>query len=112
MCPILEPHLGHLYTGTLADANFRWTRWKNGRDPYATGSTIESDDIFVVGTDEHGMKVQRAAEKSKKSPLEHCDFYSERFRQLFHKFDINYTHFVRTSHPEHEKAVKDFWVKL
>jgi len=107
-----EPHLGHLYTGTLADANFRWNRLKNGRDPYATGSAIEKDDIFVVGTDEHGMKIQRAAERAKKTPIEHCDFYSERFRELFKTFDINYTHFIRTSRPEHEEAVKDFWNRL
>lgn len=56
----LEPHLGHLYTGTLADANFRWNRLKNGRDPYATGAAVESDDLFVVGTDEHGAKVKCA----------------------------------------------------
>lgn len=105
-----EPHLGHLYTATLADANFRWNRWKNGRDPYATGSAIEKDDVFVVGTDEHGMKIQRAAERSKKTPMEHCDHYSGLFRKLFDTFDISYTHFVRTSQAEHHKAVIDFWV--
>jgi methionyl-tRNA synthetase len=101
-----------LYTVTLADANFRWNRWRNGRDPYATGSAIEKDDLFVVGTDEHGIKVQKAAEAHHKTPIEHCNFYSERFRQLFNAFDINYTHFIRTSQPDHEKAVKDFWVSL
>ncbi|KAI6190784.1 Methionine--tRNA ligase, mitochondrial [Aphelenchoides bicaudatus] len=107
-----EPHLGHLYTTTLADANFRWNRLKNGRNPYATGESIESDDIFVVGTDEHGLKVQKAAERAKKTPIEHCNFYSQRFRDLFQKFDINYTHFIRTSQAEHEKAVTDFWNRM
>ncbi|KAI6217936.1 Methionine--tRNA ligase, mitochondrial [Aphelenchoides fujianensis] len=109
-----EPHIGHLYTSVLADANFRWSRLKRGRDPYMPGAAInESDeDIFVVGTDEHGMKVERAAERAGKTPQEHCDFYSERFRELYHAFNINYTKFIRTSDPAHTKAVQEFWERL
>ncbi|KAI6181887.1 Methionine--tRNA ligase, mitochondrial [Aphelenchoides besseyi] len=109
-----EPHIGHLYTSVLADANFRWNRLKRGRDPYTPGPTAAQNDgdIFVVGTDEHGLKVQQAAERAGKTPKEHCDFYSERFRELFRTFNINYTKFVRTSDPAHTEAVHTFWNRL
>ena len=115
----LEPHLGHLYTSVLADAHFRWNRLKNGHtieEKASEGAVearkgVQSDDCFVVGTDEHGMKVQRAAQRANQTPHDFCDFYSRRFRELFHSFDVGYTQFVRTSDKAHVEAVEAFWVR-
>ncbi|CAD5235218.1 unnamed protein product [Bursaphelenchus xylophilus] len=100
-----EPHIGHLYSALLADANHRWTLLKENK---------KSDNLhqFIVGTDEHGIKVQTAAKNSGKTPKEHCDFYAERFRLLFEEFNIGYTRNLRTTDPEHEVTVKEMWNRL
>ncbi|CAD5227750.1 unnamed protein product [Bursaphelenchus okinawaensis] len=100
-----EPHIGHLYSALLADANHRWTLYKQN-------ASEAKDHQFVVGTDEHGIKVQTAAKNCGKSPKEHCDFYAERFTQMFHEFDISFTKSVRTTDPVHEEAVKELWNRI
>ena len=84
-----KPHIGHAYTTILADVIARFHK-------LAGVSTF-----FLVGTDEHGQKVQQAAEKGGLTPQEHCDLYSKRFREAWGQLNIGYDKFIRTTDPEH-----------
>ncbi|KAH7708749.1 methionyl-tRNA synthetase [Aphelenchoides avenae] len=103
-----DPHIGHLYSALLADAAHRWELLKSGRDP----RKYYEDFTFATGTDEHGIKVQLAAGFAKKLPREHCDYYSSRFRNMFEKFQICHTDFIRTSEERHKQSVQHFWKVL
>ncbi|VDP54285.1 unnamed protein product, partial [Heligmosomoides polygyrus] len=96
------PHLGHLYTTVLTDAANRWMKMK---DP-------EGLHILITGTDEHGIKILRAAEKANKDPQVFCDETSSSFRELFKKFGIQNTDFIRTSEARHKRCVEHVWKRL
>uniref|UniRef100_A0A0K0DPV0 Methionine--tRNA ligase, mitochondrial n=1 Tax=Angiostrongylus cantonensis TaxID=6313 RepID=A0A0K0DPV0_ANGCA len=96
------PHLGHLYTVVLADAIHRWRRL---RDPNGL-------HLFATGTDEHGIKILRAAERAGQNPLKFCDETSGSFRNLFSKFDILNTDFIRTTEVRHKQCVEYVWKRL
>jgi hypothetical protein len=66
----VEPHIGHLYTLVAADIFARYNRLVNPNRP------VE----FVTGTDEHGLKIQRAAHGASRDPQEFCDLLSAEFR--------------------------------
>ena len=83
------PHIGHAYTTVTADALARWHR------------LLGDDVFFLTGTDEHGLKVQRAAEEHGLSPQEHADRTSARFREAWDLLDISYDDFIRTTEPRH-----------
>lgn len=68
--------------------------------------------IFSTGTDEHGLKVQKAAENSKLSVENYCTQISNSYKTTFDKFDINYTNFIRTTSNNHKQCVSHFWNKL
>ena len=68
-----KPHIGHAYTTVLTDAYVRWTRLL---DP-------EANVFFLTGTDEHGQKVQQAAQKRGIEPQAHCDELHLAFKSLF-----------------------------
>ena len=88
------PHIGHAYTTVIADAVARWHR-------------LAGEDVFLLtGTDEHGLKIQRAAEANGLSPKEMADRTSERFREAWTSLDIAYDDFIRTTEPRHYKAVQ------
>jgi methionyl-tRNA synthetase len=88
------PHIGHAYTTLAADALARWHR-------------LLGDEVyFLTGTDEHGLKVARAAEERGLSPLEHADQTSARFRETWDGLDIAYDDFIRTTEPRHAVAVQ------
>ena len=95
-----EPHIGHLYTAVLTDAYARWSRLRG------------SKTLFSTGTDEHGLKVQEAAEKAGLPPGVFCDDVSKKFKSTFDNFDITYDDYVRTTEPRHHAAVKKLWDKL
>jgi len=65
---------------------------------------------FSTGTDEHGKKIQDAANAKGLPPKDHCDVVSSMFMNVFKKFGIKYTRFTRTTSPEHIEAVNHFWV--
>jgi methionyl-tRNA synthetase len=88
------PHIGHAYTTVIADAVARWHR------------LIGDDTFFLTGTDEHGLKVQRAAEQQGLSPREHADRTSERFRDTWKLLDISYDDFIRTTERRHHRATQ------
>ncbi|KAK7489324.1 hypothetical protein BaRGS_00019432 [Batillaria attramentaria] len=94
------PHIGHLYSALVADASSRWQRLK-GRQT-----------LFTVGTDEHGLKIQQAAESHGKSPQQYSDEVSAKFQELFDKSGIAYDDFIRTTEPRHYRAVEKFWETL
>ncbi|KAI1391469.1 methionyl-tRNA synthetase [Hypoxylon trugodes] len=95
-----SPHVGHLYSMLIADVLKRWQVLK-GRPA-----------ILSTGTDEHGMKVQRAAELQDVPPKALCDANAETFKDLARKANISNDHFIRTTDPEHRDAVEYFWTGL
>ncbi|KAK2608748.1 methionyl-tRNA synthetase [Conoideocrella luteorostrata] len=94
------PHIGHLYTMVLVDVLKRWQQIK-GKEAF-----------LLTGTDEHGMKIQRAAAKEGIEPKEFCDNNSNKFRELAAAGDISYDAFMRTTSPEHKESVSEFWLQL
>ena len=90
-----EPHIGHAYTTILVDVISRIHKM-NGEDVY-----------FLTGTDEHGQKVQEAAEKRNVTPLNHVNEYVNRFKSVWKKLNINYNDFIRTTEKRHTDKVKD-----
>uniref|UniRef100_A0A2P2I9Z9 Methionine--tRNA ligase, mitochondrial n=1 Tax=Hirondellea gigas TaxID=1518452 RepID=A0A2P2I9Z9_9CRUS len=95
------PHLGHLYTATIADAVHRYQKLRG----------IETS-VFSTGTDEHGLKIQQAATNCSVSPAAFCDKNSDQFRSLFDSYGIDYTDFIRTTSDDHVNAVQHFYSKL
>lgn len=90
------PHIGHAYTTVAADVLARWRRlWGD-------------DVVFLTGTDEHGLKVQQAAEARGITPQEHVDLTSTRFREAWELLDISSTDFIRTTEARHHAAVQRF----
>src|SRR5215208_4121600 len=94
--PTPPPHIGHAYTSVAADTLARWRRmWGD-------------DVVFLTGTDEHGTKIQRAAEAQGITPQELVDRTSAQFRALTPLLDLTNTDFIRTTEPRHERAVQEF----
>jgi methionyl-tRNA synthetase len=87
------PHIGTAYTTVTADALARWHR------------LLGDDTFFLTGTDEHGLKIQRAAEANGLTPIEQADRTSERFRETWKMLDISNDDFIRTTEPRHYAAV-------
>jgi methionyl-tRNA synthetase len=90
------PHIGHAYTSVAADTLARWRR-------------LWGDDVaFLTGTDEHGTKIERAAEAQGITPQELVDRTSAQFRALSPLLDLTNTDFIRTTDERHERAVQQF----
>jgi len=87
------PHIGHAYTTLTADALARWHR------------LLGDEVFFLTGTDEHGLKVKRAAEANGLSPQEQADRTSARYRAAWELLDISYDDFIRTTEARHHRAV-------
>lgn len=94
------PHIGHSYTTVLADILTRFHK------------ILGYQTYFLTGTDEHGQKVQRAAEKRGVTPQEHVDEYYHRFEDLWKKMGIGNDFFIRTTMPEHKAYVQECLQKL
>ena len=95
-----NPHIGHAYTTILADVLSRYHR-------------VEGDEVFfLTGLDEHGQKVQQAAEARKLSPQEHCDDLAPRFMQLWEKLEIQNDDFIRTTQQRHVTVVQTVLQKV
>jgi methionyl-tRNA synthetase len=99
------PHLGHLYTTIVADAIHRYKE-QRGFDVY-----------FLTGTDEHGINVQRSAEREGRTPQEQVDFISGELKRMFGDFRLDPTHggydvFMRTTEPFHYQAVQHLWRQI
>jgi methionyl-tRNA synthetase len=96
-----SPHIGHVHSAVLTDALARWFRVK--------GRAV----CFSTGTDEHGLKVQEAAERSGTRDYQtFCDDVSSRFRRIFEAARVEPSRFIRTSEPAHHEAVAALWRRL
>ena len=88
------PHIGHAYTTLACDVLARYQRGRG------------AEVFFLTGTDEHGQKVEKAAQTKGETPLELADRVVKRFQSLWEKLDIDYTDFIRTSQERHKVAVQ------
>lgn len=95
-----EPHLGHIYTTIAADVLARYQR------------LCGNDVFFLTGVDEHGLKVQQAAESRGIEPIELADKVVERYRELWPQLGITNSDFIRTSEDRHKMAVQTLWQRL
>lgn len=95
-----EPHIGHAYTTILADVISRFHR------------ALGDETYFLTGTDEHGQKVQQAAEKRGVDPQQHVDEYVVRFQEKWDALNINYDQFIRTTQENHKSVVSFLLQKL
>ena len=89
-----KPHIGHAYTTILADVLARFHR-DSGHDTF-----------FLTGLDEHGQKVQEAAEQKDIDPQKHCDAMAPRFIELWQKLHISNDDFIRTTEDRHKRIVQ------
>jgi methionyl-tRNA synthetase len=64
------------------------------------------DAYFLTGSDEHGQKVAASAEKSGRTPIEHCDFYVNAFKNLNNRLGISNSAYIRTTDPYHESSAQ------
>lgn len=94
------PTVGSAYTTIAADVLKRWHKLK--------GESV----FFLTGTDEHGKKLQEAAEKQRKKPKEFVDEIVGKFKLAWKKLNIKYDNFLRTTDKEHEKEVKKILQEL
>ena len=94
------PHIGHAYTSIATDFIARFKRMSG------------IDTIFLTGTDEHGQKIQKAAEKNLLEPLSLCDKNSAKFRELTEVLNLSNNDFIRTTEKRHVDGAKSLWNKL
>ena len=88
------PHIGHAYTTVAADILARYKR-------------LEGYQVFfLTGTDEHGQKVDKAAQERGVDPKTHCDEMVKRFQSLWEKLNISNNDFIRTTEDRHKKVVQ------
>ncbi|WP_027284302.1 methionine--tRNA ligase [Rubritepida flocculans] len=95
-----RPHIGHAYTSLAADVLARWSRLA-GREVY-----------FLTGTDEHGQKVERAAQDAGEEPQAFTDRVSQAFRDLTATMGLSNDGFIRTTEPRHRAACQALWKAL
>ena len=95
-----RPHLGHAYSTIVADTMTRFQR-QLGREA-----------AFLTGTDEHGQKIQRAAEAAGISPQQFADQVSAQFRQEWDRLGLDYSYYIRTTEPRHTAAVIEIFGRL
>ncbi len=94
------PHIGHAYTTIAADVLARYKRLKG------------YDVFFLTGTDEHGKKIERAAEATGETPIQLADRVVERYKALWKKLNISNNKFIRTTEEGHIKGVELLWRQI
>ncbi|MFH1288986.1 MAG: methionine--tRNA ligase [bacterium] len=95
-----KPHIGHSYTNVMADALARYQR--------LSGKKV----FFLTGTDEHGKKVEQAAQELGLTGQELADQMVGRFQDLWKKLNISHSEFIRTTENRHKLAVEAVFKKL
>jgi len=98
--PSGNPHMGHAYSSIVADVFARFKRLE-GKNVY-----------FLTGTDEHGLKIQREAEKNNMDVKIFCDEVSNKFRDLAKVLNLSIDDFIRTTEERHHNSVRAIWNKL
>jgi len=94
------PHIGHAYTTIAADTMARYKRLRG------------FDVLFATGTDEHGQKIAKSAEKMGIEPLQLANQVVAKFKNLWPKLNIRYDDFIRTTEKRHEQVVQKLFNKL
>ena len=94
------PHIGSAYTTMAADAVARFQRLR--------GKSV----LLITGTDEHGQKIQRAAQANGVTPQAHCDTIVAGYEALWQKLNIRYDRFSRTTSSHHAAIVKEFFLRV
>ena len=95
--PSGKPHMGHAYSSILTDIIARFKR-------------LEGYQVFfLTGTDEHGLKIQKSAEKAKTETINYCDDLSSIFRKLSDQLSLSNTDFIRTTEDRHKNIVQKLW---
>ena len=98
--PSAKPHMGHAYSSIIADFFARFKR-------------IDGFNVsFLTGSDEHGLKIQRAAEKKGIETLKFCDEISQTFRDLSDVLNLSNTDFIRTTEKRHKLSTQYLWKEL
>jgi methionyl-tRNA synthetase len=95
-----RPHIGHAYTTIACDTIARRQRM------------LGAETFFLTGTDEHGQKIERAAQAAGKTPQQYADEISAEFRQLWKRMGISNDDFIRTTEDRHKKRVQVLFRKL
>ena len=95
--PSAKPHMGHAYSSIIADFFARFKK--------IDGFSV----YFLTGTDEHGLKIQRSAEKLNKDPKSFCDEISKTFEDLTKTLNLSNTDFIRTTEDRHKVSVQNLW---
>ncbi|OGK15952.1 methionine--tRNA ligase [Candidatus Roizmanbacteria bacterium RIFCSPHIGHO2_01_FULL_39_12b] len=92
-----DPHVGFAMELIRADVIARFRR------------LMGEEVMFNTGTDEHGLKIYREAQKKSENPQKYCDEYASKFENLKKALNLSYTNFIRTTDPKHMKAAQEFW---
>src|SRR5213082_609114 len=95
-----EPHLGHAYEKVIADVIARARR------------SLGEEVFFLTGLDEHGQKVQQAAQAVGKTPQQYCDDLAVIWKAFTAKLNLSNDDFIRTSEPRHKAVVQGILSKL
>jgi methionyl-tRNA synthetase len=95
-----RPHIGHAYTTIACDAIARRQRM------------LGADTFFLTGTDEHGQKIERAAQAAGKTPQQFTDEVSAQFRTLWARMGITNDDFIRTTEERHKKRVQELFRRI
>ena len=92
--------MGHAYSSIIADF-------------FAKFKLIDGYDVhFLTGTDEHGLKIQKSAEKNHQDPQNFCNQISQTFKDLSITLNLSNTDFIRTTEIRHKKSVHHLWNEL
>jgi len=95
-----RPHIGHAYTTIACDTIARRQRM------------LGLDTYFLTGTDEHGQKIERAAQAAGKTPQQLTDEVSAQFRALWQRMGLSYDDYIRTTSERHKLGVQALWRRI
>jgi methionyl-tRNA synthetase len=95
-----HPHIGHAYTTIACDTIARRQR------------LLGAETFFLTGTDEHGQKIERAAQAAGKTPQQYADEISAEFRRLWKRMGISNDDFIRTTEDRHKKRVQELFRRI
>jgi methionyl-tRNA synthetase len=95
-----RPHLGHAYSTIVCDAVARRKR------------ALGIETWFLTGTDEHGQKIERSAEKAGRTPMEFATAVAGEFRGLWDSLGLTYDDFIRTTEERHKRGVQHLFATL
>ncbi|MGA8764691.1 MAG: methionine--tRNA ligase [Candidatus Sulfotelmatobacter sp.] len=95
-----RPHIGHAYTTIACDTIARRQRM------------LGADTFFLTGTDEHGQKIERAAQAAGKTPQQYADEISAEFRGLWKRMGISNDDYIRTTEERHKKRVQELFRRI